>query len=279
MGAANEGKCLDAVLKVLEARHNAKRAILERDTPSSRGIELVCDIGGQRYALEHTLIEPFPDNQRDNITFERIFDDTFESEVRDQLKPHLAYTIAVDVYAFEGKSRKELGNIRQNLLSWLRTSIPELPEPEEFPQTSIFARPPKTPVRVRLACHRSQRLGGRLIAERFAPPALARLREQRLRKALNDKSPKLYAAKQPGTHTVLVLENNDIALTNESVVSETIRQLSREIAYMPDDIFLVGTYTAGYFYVTQVREDGRPCLQMGAGTGAWEFKSEVLTAI
>jgi len=279
MGTDNEGKCLDAVLKVLEEQHRAVRNILERDTPTSRGIELVCDVGGQRFALEHTLIEPFPDNQRDNIVFQRIFDDEFESEVHDLLKPHLAYTVAVDVYAFDRKSRKQLGSIRQNLLTWLRASIPQLPEPAEFRQMSIFADTPNVPVRVRLACFRSQGLGGRLTAERFAPPALEHLRERRLRKSLNDKSPKLHAAKHPGTHTVLVLENNDIALTNEGVVSEVIQQLSNDVPYMPDDIFLVGTYAVGHFYVTQVRKDARPCLLMGDQAGAWEFKSEALTAV
>jgi hypothetical protein len=94
----------------------------------------------------------FPDNQWDNIAFRRIFDEAFESEVRDLLKLHLCYTVAVDVYAFDGKSRKELGNIRQDLLIWLRASIPQLFESEDFPQTSVLAGPPKVPVRVRLAC-------------------------------------------------------------------------------------------------------------------------------
>jgi hypothetical protein len=60
MGAENEGKCLDAVLKVIEGQHRETRKILERDTPTSRGIELLCNVGRQRYAFEHTLIEPFP---------------------------------------------------------------------------------------------------------------------------------------------------------------------------------------------------------------------------
>jgi len=65
MGAENEGECLDAVLKVLEGQHGETRKIRERDTPTSPGIELLCDVGRQTYAFEHTLIEPFPDNQRD----------------------------------------------------------------------------------------------------------------------------------------------------------------------------------------------------------------------
>jgi hypothetical protein len=133
--------------------------------------------------------------------------------------------------------------------------------------------------RVRLAGHCSQGLGGRLIAQRFAPPALEQLRKERLYKALDDKSPKLHAAKRSGTRTVLVLENNDIALTNESVVSEMTKDLSCTVQYMPDDIFLVGTYTTGHFYVTQVRKDGRACLLMGDDVRPWEFNTDALTGI
>ena len=99
MAKFNEGKSLDAIVRVLEQRHGAKRNVLARDTPETRGIELVCEIGAHRYAMEHTLIEPFPDNQKDNIEFARVFDDAFESETRDLLKPHLAYTVTSDVYA------------------------------------------------------------------------------------------------------------------------------------------------------------------------------------
>lgn len=279
MATNNEGKCCDAVLRILEERHQARRTDVQRDTADQRGVEVVCSIGEQRYALEHTLIEPFPENQKDNIAFQRVFDDAFASELRDLLRPDLAYDVYVDVYAFADKKGKELASIRQALISWIRVAVSRLPEPKELLQTVIRAEPPETPVAVRLGCHRSQGLGGRLMPGRFAPPELEDLRRERLLKALKDKSPKLHAAKLPGTRTVLVLENSDIALTNEGVVSETINDLTQQVSHMPDDIYIVGTSIHGHFYVTQVRRQGQMCLDVGPEPGRWEFTAETLAEI
>lgn len=129
---------------------------------------------------------------------------------------------------------------------------------------------------VRLACHRSTGRGGRLLVGRFAPEPLESLRRTRLLKALNDKAPKLHAEKRAETRTVLVLENGDIALTNEGLVSELIDELARQIAQMPDDIYLVGTYTANRFYVTRIRREGKACLDMGED---WDFEAASLQDI
>jgi hypothetical protein len=279
MAKFNEGKSLDAVLKILEARHGGTRSGLIRDTPGNRGIELVCMVGDRRFALEHTIIEPFEDNQRDNIAFERVFDDAVEGDVAQLLKPYLAYTATVDVYAFDEKHRKDLVAIRQDLLNWIRGSIPHLPEPTTFAETALYGEPPATPVRIKLACHRSNGLGGRLIAQRFAPPDLEQLRDKRLLKALHDKGPKLRAAKTAGTTTILILENIDIALTNESVVSDAIDRLGRDLPYMPDDIYLVGTYIPSRFYVTQVRVEGRACVAMGTPAKPWDLAADDLAEI
>jgi hypothetical protein len=108
---------------------------------------------------------------------------------------------------------------------------------------------------------------------------LEQLRDQRLLKALNDKGPKLKIAKAPSTTTILVLENADIALTNEGGVSEAIDRIGQNLPFMPDDIYLVGTYIAGHFYVSQVRKAGKPCLIMGHDGAVWDFPADALTEI
>jgi hypothetical protein len=221
--ATNEGRCCDAVLRILEAAHGAQRHMRSRDTPESRGIEASCDIGDQHYALEHTLIEPFPDNQRDDIAFGRVFDATFEAGIADILKPSLAYTITVNVYAFREYSGKQLAAVRADLLAWARATAIKLPEPSlgRGPtETRIRADPPEVPASVTLACHHSKALGGRLLPGRFAPEDLESLRHTRLLKALEDKGPKLHAARVGNTRAVLVAENHDFAITNEGLLSE-----------------------------------------------------------
>jgi hypothetical protein len=248
MGTENEGKCLDAVLKIIEGQRGSKRQVLERDAPATRGIELLCDVGGQQYAMEHTLIEPFPDNKRDDVAFTKVLGN-IELELKGVLRPDLIYSVWVDVYAFRDKKTRELERIRQALVLWLQATIPTIVSPSEYEQSAIRARPPHSPVHVMLSCRRTKNPGPNFFSGRFSPPDLDELRKKRMLKALNDKSPKLHAAKQKGksTRTVLVLENQDIALTNESLVSETLESLSNEVRYMPDDIYLVGTYLNGRF--------------------------------
>ena len=127
--ATNEGRCCDAVLRILEAEHGEQRREVVRDTPLQPGIEITCYIGSQHYAVEHTLIEPFLDNQRDNILFGRVFDSAFEASIADLLRPDLAYTITVNVYAFADFASTQLANVRAALQEWTREAVTRLPEP------------------------------------------------------------------------------------------------------------------------------------------------------
>lgn len=274
--ATNEGRCCDAVLRILEAAHGAKRHMRSRDTPESRGIEASCDIGGQHYAIEHTLIEPFPDNQRDDIAFGRVFNAAFEAGVADLLKPDLAYTITINAYAFRECGGMQLAAARADLLAWVRATVGKLPEPPRGQgptETRIHAVQPEAPVSVTLACHHSKALGGRLLPGRFAPEDLESLRHTRLLKALEDKGPKLHAARDSNTRTVLVAENHDFAITNEGLLSEAFDELCACVPHAPDDIYIVDTRSGGEFNVTQVRRAGQPCLLMGDTHSDWEYKA------
>ena len=59
----NEGKCCDAVLRVLERRTATLRSDLHVDPGGGTGtgcIDVCVGLGAQRYVLETTRIEPFP---------------------------------------------------------------------------------------------------------------------------------------------------------------------------------------------------------------------------
>jgi hypothetical protein len=272
--ATNEGRCCDAVLRILEAEHGEQRREVIRDTPTRRGIDVTCYIGNQHYAIEHTLIEPFPENQRDDILFGRVFDPAFEAGIADLLKSDLAYTITVSVYAFNDFTGQRLAGVRADLLAWARGAVPRLPEPPRGrgpTEVRISAEQPEAPVRVTLACHHSTALGGRLLPGRFAPQDLENLRHARLLKALEDKGPKLDAACAGNTRTVLIVENHDFAITNEGLVSEAFDQLCAQVEHPPTDIYLVDTRGGGTFRVTQVRRARRACLLMGEKLGDWEY--------
>jgi len=281
--ATNEGRCCDAVLRLLEAECSAPRRDVVRDTPERRGIDVTCCVGGRHYALEHTLIEPFPGNQRDDVLFKRVFEPTFMAATMDVLKPHLAYTLNVDVYAFRDLTSKQLTETSVALLAWTRAVAPHLPEPPASGslETHVFGKQPEVPVRVRLACRRSRALGGQLLPERFAPEPLEDLRRKRLLQALTTKGPRLHAARRAGedTRTVLIVENKDFALTSESIVSAAFNELATQVKHVPDDIYLVDTRASGAFRLTQVRRAGKACVHIGTERGDWEYTSADLDDI
>ena len=79
------------------------------------------------------------------------------------------------------------------------------------------------------------------------------LRSVRLRKALSDKCPKLARCKAEGARTVLVLESDDIALTNQLFVRMRLAELLDEQPDAPDEIYLVETETRSWaVYSTKV---------------------------
>jgi len=282
VATTNEARCCDAVLHIIEMERGEQRREVERDSRERRGIDLTCYVGSQHYAIEHTLIEPFPGNQRDDISFGRVFDPAFEAGVADLLKPHLTYTITVNVYAFNDFRGQRLVDTRAKLLAWARATIPRLPEPPRRgpPETRIHAEPPDVPVRVTLACHYSTGSGGQLLPGRFAPQNLAGLRRARLLKTLKDKGPKLNASRIKGSRTVLIVENHDFALTSECALSEYFDKLCKEIQHPPTDLYVVDVRNNnGTFRVTQVRRAGQPCLLMGAKLGDWQYMANGLNDI
>ena len=84
---------------------------------------------------------------------------------------------------------------------------------------------------------------GILRCARYAPDneELKAGRAERLRKALRCKCPKLQHCQEDGARTVLVLESDDIALTNHVLVGECLAVLLPERTDLPDEIYLVET--------------------------------------
>ena len=87
----------------------------------------------------------------------------------------------------------------------------------------------------------SRKNDGSLRAFRFEPKNMEQLRRDRLRQALCDKCPKLQCCKEEGARTVLVLESDDIALTNAGAVGEQLMPLLECRTDLPDEIYLVET--------------------------------------
>jgi hypothetical protein len=76
----------------------------------------------------------------------------------------------------------------------------------------------------------------------------------RVRRALEQKCPKLLAARTDGRLAILALESNDIALANFNIVVLAIKQALKERNDPPDLVMLVET-DGGPFYGWVIRNE------------------------
>ena len=62
-----------------------------------------------------------------------------------------------------------------------------------------------------------------------------------MQRTLNKKLPKLHWWANEGAHTILILESDDIALTNQVAVFEALRVNLPDQSFRPDYVFYVDT--------------------------------------
>lgn len=86
---------------------------------------------------------------------------------------------------------------------------------------------------------------------------LEKARTARLQKACEDKFPKLAAWKRDGARTVLVLEENDLSLTNHQRVADVLGPAEAAMPDAADEVFLVSTHIARTWWVTCLRRAGK----------------------
>jgi tripartite-type tricarboxylate transporter receptor subunit TctC len=125
---SNEGKACDAVLRHIEARDGAGRRDLffPEKTHSVGPVELVCNVGTQSFAFEHTRIEPFAGHIQLEAEAERHFQPTTE-RVASQLPAESRFELEVPAGAILGLNDRAARPIQDALVRWILTTAPGLP--------------------------------------------------------------------------------------------------------------------------------------------------------
>jgi hypothetical protein len=239
----NEGRACDAVLRLLEARDGAQRQAVcfpERESHEYM-VELACHIKGQLYALEHTGIEPFTGHVQVDAEAKRRIQPLVE-RVAARLPQTEEFELQVPVDGLAVLRGKQLDDVHDTLAEWIERIAPTLPiAPIGRYVRSPSVLVPGVPFPVRL--HRMTPIG---LPNNFQVNLIVSdvesRRLDRLRKALSDKCPKLAGWKHScGAKSVLILEQNDIQLTNAHIVTETLLAAEREISNRADEVYLVMT--------------------------------------
>jgi hypothetical protein len=258
----NEGRACDAVIRRLERRDCAMRdGITQHDLDSdeARRVELTFTLNGRLYALEHTGIEPFEghlqlNNEAPELTLPLVH------LVSPRLPGEDSFELLLPHDAFRGMKRKQVDGVRTAIADWIERIAPTLPiAPMHRREPTMATYVPGVPFPVRLS--RSEPVASGFprfsLVHVLHGPGIEDRRRERIQRALGRKYPKLAAWKaSPGARTVLVLEENDIQLTNVHLVTEALLEAEKAFERVSDEVYLVMTCTDTWF-VWHVRVDGR----------------------
>ena len=231
-------------------------------------------LGKQEFAIEHTVIEPF----EDNIEAELIV-----AEIRQYLKQRLAGQLLDPMYYVlqvprdVSLPRRKVKRVRalKNLAEWIQSSAQTMFErntclslpidsydipisPYGFPDDSVKGKSSELNCTVELLRWRDGNEVGRkpgvVQTKLDYPDNLESLRTERIRRAFNDKLPKLAKCGVEGARTVLILESQDAAHTRFDLIGNQLPALLAGRTYLPDEIFLVES-NLGLWWVYPMKYD------------------------
>jgi hypothetical protein len=247
----NQGKCCDAVLRILEDREGNART-LPLDFPEKvqhkAPVELTCKIGYTLYALEHTKVEAYPDQMQDGSNFSDALEH-LEKSLAEVLPEHALFMLVVPANSFNGLKAKVVKDISVRIEKWVIGAAPLLKQ-SDHQMESITGTIDGVGFRVTLqAIFGIPAENGKLRISRHPPSDLEVLRAAHIKQMLEKKLPKLEAWALDGARTVLVLESEDIALTNHSLVLEALKLSLQFQTFCPDYIFFV--YAVGSPWIVQ----------------------------
>jgi hypothetical protein len=268
----NEGKALDAVLRFIEARDNAIRENDGRspddpkdpDPDPMRRVDYVCTVGHTLYALEHTGIEPFSNQIELGVHNEKLFGPIVERF--DHRSDREIWDLIVPVDASAGLTVNDVGKVQDALIKWIEANAGRIPV---APLYDRRANPPLgesvAGVPFRFSLHRASLEGpcysplwGRFRRIVVAPVDLEQQRAARLKTASESKFPKLAKWKQDSVaRTILVLEEEDLWLTNHFLVADALGQAEVTTPDAPDEVFMVSTGHEQTWWVVCLRGPGR----------------------
>jgi hypothetical protein len=281
----NEGKACDAIIRRLEQRENRVRAGLR--SPEQEGhrfpVEIAVTLGNQLFALEHTGIEPFKGHVRMEAEAEWLFV-PITNVLKDALGSEAHYELYMPVNALQGRKGQELQAIQQAIIEWVKTTAPTVPKRPNPDYKGTAVGPTQVegvPFALSLCRYEPPVIPGHHFAIRHTVENIEQLRSDRMKEAVDKKFPKLASWKNnEKAKTVLVLEQNDIQLTNPSIVAETFLPLAQARADRPDETYLVAScLSPWYAFPVLIGEKSYFDFATGDNVGLWEFDPASLEAL
>ncbi len=254
----NEGKACDAVIRLIEAREGATRKNMRFPEQENHAapVELVCDIGNLIFAFEHTGIEPFTGHVQLQVKAPIQL-----KPIKDALAGALPSTedfeLHIPARALEDLKGQKLEKAQKSIIEWIKKVAVTLPIADLGRYVTPIKKVSLPDVPFEVSLHRCTTGGYRAGVFNVVHQingVLEDYRLTRIREAYNRKGPKLAAwRRDKGARSILILEDNDIQLTNSQLVADTIARIEQESEEIPDEIYLVETSIDAPWFVWALR--------------------------
>ncbi|WP_316234491.1 hypothetical protein [Bradyrhizobium sp. SZCCHNR1020] len=279
-----EGEVCDAMVRRLEEREGHTRDALRWPEKENHQhpVELTFKLGNQLYALEHTLIEPFDGHVRMEAQTEKLFA-PITNVLKDSLGTDALYQLNLPINALNGRKPAELLAIQQAIIGWVKETAPTIPK-RPFPDYKGNGvgpvKPTGVPFDLVLMRYEPPIVPGKHFEIRHLVDDIEKQRSVRMQAAINKKFPKLAAWKaSDGAKTILVLEQNDIQLTNASNVTDTYVPLAKARIDRPDETYLVASCMgppAWWMWPILIGDRSYYDFARSDETSYWEFDPDTL---
>jgi hypothetical protein len=237
----NEGTVCDAVIRYIEGREKAARTDVWRPEEKENGeVELAWKLGGAQYVIEHTGIEPFEGLIRMSAEAQNHFD-PITAACAGGL-PLDVFELEVPARCMQGLDRAAIRKTQAVLVDWIRETGPKLPVRRYSDYIGADGPVTVAGVHFPVRLFRFEDLAKmpRLQIKHIAPD-MRKERPERIQRACDAKFPKLAEWKGRGARTILVLEDNDIQLTNPATVAETFVPIAQGRKDRPDETYMVAS--------------------------------------
>jgi hypothetical protein len=231
--------CCAAVRRFLSKRIGERLSIEarpDREVRNAPAVEEVWRSTSHGYAVEHTRIEAFEEQIQDGADFQRLVDplqQLFAGVVPGRFTAWIPFGVA-------SRSGVGLDAARQEIARLIAARVNTLRDGE-----TVVLRSDRLPYDVRLRKRHSKE--SRVFFGRWIDGLADDARAQRIGRALDQKIPKLRAAAEAyALKSVLILESDDIALSNAIDIGQAFKRALEGRREVPDLVILVET--EGVFY-------------------------------
>jgi hypothetical protein len=207
-------------------------------------VEIAFTINGDLFALEHTGIEPFKGHVQMDAQADLLFKPIVDA-LKNSLGTAAVFELMIPANALRGMKMPKVRSIQQALIAWVNATAPTVPAQRygDYKKTSVGpATIPGVPFAISLYRFEPALVPGHHFQITHLVQNGEQLREARILEAVDRKFPKLAAWKRnENARTILVLEDNDVQLTNQAIVTETYLPLAVARADRPDETYLVAS--------------------------------------